>query len=279
MGLFPKLVRIMVIFKEYLHLNGNNLHIFTVMDRSAFKKKLKAILRERGITQKELAAEIGCPPQNLSEMVNGKRNDKRLLDFLSERYGEDFTIDDKTEQDVAPIAEQDATPYYTNSNGVRFLEREDGFLLMQVPRVKYSAFGSPGDEYNPTPYYNGDAMETDLFPVDKVYHGKYYSFEVEGDSMDDGTRRSFQRGDVVLVRELEKTDWLPALHISDWPFWVVCWGNNIRLKEILEQDGDIITLHSLNPSPEYTDFKLHMGDINRIFNVIKVKPKEWEPNK
>lgn len=113
------------------------------------------------------------------------------------------------------------------------------------------------------------------FNIDKVYHGKYVAFEVDGDSMDDGTRKSFQRGDVVLARMLDRQHWTTNLHITTWPFWVVCWGNNIRLKQIVSQGEGNITLHSLNPSPEYTDFTLPLDDVNMLFNVIEVKPKSW----
>ena len=92
--------------------------------------------------------------------------------------------------------------------------------------------------------------------------------------MDNGTWNSFRKGDVVLVRELDRSDWMPHLRIDKWPFWVVVFDNNIRLKQIVKHDGDTITLHSLNPSPEYSDFSLNLSKVSRLFNVIKQKPRE-----
>lgn len=173
--------------------------------------------------------------------------------------------------DVHQVPIEPATePYTENKNGVKYYKREDGKIIMEVPVVPYYALASPDDEFLPERF----GTDTTTFEVDKIGRGKYYAFEVDGDSMDDGTRDSFQRGDIVLVRELDKDDWMPHLHLNGWHYWVVCWGNNVRLKQILSQEGTTITLHSLNPSPEYCDFTLDLTQVSRLFNVIKHKPKE-----
>ena len=50
-------------------------------------------------------------------------------------------------------------------------------------------------------------------------------------------------------------------------------GDFVRLKEVVAHDGPTITLHSINPSPEYTDFTLNLDDVQRLFNVVKKVPK------
>ena len=240
------------------------------MEREALGRHIKRFMRENGITQKALAEEMQLHQGLISEMISGKRKMDRLLEYLRENYGYVMADDE-----VRLVEEHDVKHYTTNSNGVRFYEQDDGKMLMQVPVVKYNALGSLADDFTPL-YEDRDEEELVYFDADKVYHGKYIAFKVDGDSMDDGTRKSFQRGDVILVRELDKQDWLPKLHISEWPYWVVCWGNCIRLKQILEQDGTTLTLHSLNPSPEYTDFQLDLSSIYRLFNVIEVKPQTWK---
>jgi SOS-response transcriptional repressor LexA len=115
--------------------------------------------------------------------------------------------------------------------------------------------------------------EKTLFEVDEVHHGLYYAFKVEGDSMDDGSRKSFAAGDMVLVRELPRDEWFPHLRIKDWPFWVIVFDNNVRVKQIIAQDENSITLHSLNPSPEFCDFTIPLSRITRLFNVVKHKPQ------
>lgn len=119
-------------------------------------------------------------------------------------------------------------------------------------------------------------LSDEIMGMEEVHHGRYIAFRVKGDSMDNGTRRSFEDGDILLCRELDRDDWMPRLHIDRWRFWVVCWGNNVRLKEIVSQDSETgsITLHSLNPSPEYTDFTLTLDEIHHLYYVIQKKPKK-----
>ena len=179
-----------------------------------------------------------------------------------------------TGSDVTPVRQSELEEYETTKNGTKFYRREDGKIIMEVPVVPIAALGSPEDEF--TKYINDYENDTVTIVVDGVHHGKYVAFRVEGDSMDDGTRNSFERGDIVVVRELARDKWLPKLHIKTWPYWVIAFGNNVRIKEIIAQDETTgtITCHSLNPSPEYTDFTLSLDDIHRLFNVIKKKPKE-----
>ena len=237
------------------------------MNTSALKKFLTELKRQKGVTQKKIADDLGLQQGVVSEMINGKRNADRLVAYLMMTYGY------KAQQEVHLVEEQEKKHYTTNSNGIKFYEQEDASLLMEVPKVKYSALGSPEDEYA-TLLQISEEDEKALFPADKVYHGKYYAFEVDGDSMDDGTRKSFERGDLVLVRELDRDDWKPKLHLEKWNFWVVCWDNNVRLKQIVKQEDNIVTLHSLNPCPEYTDFQLDLNKVYRLFNVIEKAPKK-----
>lgn len=240
------------------------------------RQRLAEFIRYLGITTKSFEERCrlynGFVNSKKTKSISGKNLENILGEFpnlnriwLLTGEGEMLT------NDVHQVPIEPATePYTTNSHGVRYMKREDGKLIIQVPIVPYYALASPDDEFLPERF----GADTTTFEVDKIGRGKYYAFEVDGDSMDDGTRDSFQRGDIVLVRELDKDDWMPHLHISCWRFWVVCWGNNVRLKEIIGQEGAVITLHSLNPSPEYCDFSLDLSQVSRLFNVIKHKPKE-----
>ena len=168
---------------------------------------------------------------------------------------------------VVPLVTEVVEKWYETKNGNVFYRKHNGKLVMESMVLPIAALGSPEDEFA-TILEEGD-FEKVFWDVDEVHHGNYYTFRVKGNSMDDGSRGSFAEGDIVLVRELPKDDWMPKLRYKDWPFWVVVWGNNVRIKQILDQDGDTITLHSLNPSPEYTDFDLKLSEVSRLFNVVK----------
>lgn len=176
-------------------------------------------------------------------------------------------------REVVPLAPGKVEEYTTTKSGITYYKREDGQLLMKVPIVPISALGSPADEYQQIlEDFNGELVTIE---VNEVHHGSYIAFRIEGDSMDDGTWNGFRKGDTVVVRELSRDKWLPKLHIRDWPYWVVVFGNNVRIKEIVAQDETTgaITLHSLNPSPEYCDFTLNLDEVSRLFNVVQHVPK------
>ena len=116
------------------------------------------------------------------------------------------------------------------------------------------------------------------FEVPIVGHGNYLAFEVKGESMDDGTRGSFEEGDIVLVRELERELWEGRLRFNDYPYWVVVFDSSVLIKQLIKHDeetGDL-TFHSLNPSPEYADFTINMDKVRKLFYVIKKRPKDVE---
>ena len=125
--------------------------------------------------------------------------------------------------DVTLIQPTTIEEYTTTKSGNKYFKRSDGQLLLEVPLVPIAALGSPEDEW--AELQNDGTLEKVQFEVDAVHHGHYFSFKVEGSSMDDGTRSAFQPGDTVLVRELPRDEWAPRLSISDCTFWVVCWDN------------------------------------------------------
>ena len=242
------------------------------MDKEELRAALKRFMRENKITQVDLSTAMKLQQSVISEMVNGKRKAERLVDFLHENYGFNHSNDVVLAVDEET---QEKKLYTENSNGIRFYEREDGQMLLEAPLAPFNALGSPDDVFAQL-QDDRENGEVELFEVDGIHHGSYISFVVDGDSMDDGTYNSFRRGDKVLVRNLSRDLWLPKLHFNKWPYWVVVFGNCVRLKQIVAQDekAGTITLHSLNPSPEYTDFTLNLDDIQYLYNVIVKKPKQ-----
>lgn len=240
------------------------------------KQRLIRFIKYKRLSQKKFEEAVGVSNGYVNNISKGIGADKlqRILGVYPE-LNQAWLLTGEGEMlntsDVAPVTFEGPPAYLTeNSHGNKYYKDTSGQLYIEVPLVQYNALGSLlGDD----DLLVSHGAEKVRFPADTVGHGKYFAFEVDGDSMDDGSRHSFARGDRVLVRELDKDDWLPTLHIKRWRFWVVCWGNCVRLKEIIAQDGEAITLHSLNPSPEYTDFQLRLSEVSRLFNVIQLQPK------
>lgn len=240
---------------------AKNQLLINMLDEIRFREKLN---------QQQVAEKIHVSSQHLSDVKNGRFP---LTDELRNRFYEAFTYLRVEENNVIPLAPGKVEEYTTTKAGITYYKREDGQLLMKVPIVPISALGSPADEYQQIlEEFNGELVTIE---VGEIHHGSYIAFRIEGDSMDDGTWNGFRKGDTVVVRELSRDKWLPKLHIKDWPYWVVVFGNCVRIKQIIAQDDETgaITLHSLNPSPEFTDFTLQLDEVSRLFNVVQHVPK------
>jgi hypothetical protein len=237
-------------------------------------------------SQRSLAAMLGYNPSALSQIVNGHvpLSDKFLnrLVVLEPRLSTDWIrrgVGEMLREAVSEVEVQDddddGMVFFTeNTKGARFYKKGDK-LYMKVKHVPYAAFGQfANDSDRLDPYL--DDWEEETYEVDRVVHGHYLSFEVKGDSMDTGSRQSFEAGDRVLVRELERHHWRERIRFNDCPFWVVVFGSSVLLKQMVAQDlqRGTLTFHSLNPSPEYADFSISENDIRGLHYVISKKPRE-----
>ncbi|MBR5084125.1 MAG: hypothetical protein IKX33_05945 [Prevotella sp.] len=249
-------------------------------------KKVVAWLINSGYasSQRELAVKMGYRESSFSQILNGhvpvsdkflgrlKNIDSRIdIGWIKTGYGEMLG---GNQMDVGPIDDSDLEYVTQNNAGAKFYRRGDK-LFMTVRHVPYAAFGQFANEAESLEPNTEDWSE-ETYEVDRIAHGHYLSFEVKGDSMDIGTRQSFEAGDRVLVRELGRSHWRDSIRFRDYPYWVVVFGSSVLLKQMIDQDQEhgILTFHSLNPSPEYADFSLSENEIRSLYYVIRKKPKE-----
>lgn len=140
--------------------------------------------------------------------------------------------------------------------------------VMMVPLVNQYAHAGYMAGYADVEYI--ESLPKIPWVVDHEYKGKYISFEVRGDSMDDGLKHSYEQGDVVLCREIYPEYWRCKLHIRTWDaFVIVHRTDGIVLKQIIDHDVEngIITVHSFNPI--YDDYTIDLREISQLFNVVK----------
>lgn len=118
--------------------------------------------------------------------------------------------------------------------------------------------------------------------VDKPVAGEYISFEVRGDSMDDGSKESIESGSVATGRKIDRRYWRNKLHLKKFQDFIIVCNNTVTneggiiVKRILEHNTEenYILCHSLNPDKKsYPDFKLQMIDVIQIFNVVQITRK------
>ena len=104
-------------------------------------------------------------------------------------------------------------------------------------------------------------------PIVKEDKEKYVAFEVSGDSMDDGSSRAYQNGDIVICKVCP--DYMVKsneLHI-DGKEYIIVHKEGILLKRIIDLDmnnGKLI-LRSFNPT--YRDLELDLADVKQLLVV------------
>lgn len=161
-------------------------------------------------------------------------------------------------------------PFLITKSGMKYYQMGNGKYRMRVPFIPAKAYAKYVDEVRDADFL-GQGFEEFDFVVDQIGHGRYYAFEIKGDSMDDDSKRSISNGDIVLARELSREYWKSKLRTEDFPNWIIVLDSTILCKQIISQDMQEcnIVCHSLNPSPEYADFKLNLNDVRQLCNIVQ----------
>lgn len=252
------------------------------------KTAISWLMEQKSVSsQRNLADMLGYNPSALSQILNGHvpvsekflarlvSMEPRLnVDWIRTGKGK-MILPAKNDNEAMLVDDSEEMVYYTeNTKGAKFYKKGNQ-LFMTVKHVPYAAFGqfaNDSDRLDPV----NDEWGEETYEVDRVARGHYLSFEVKGDSMDTGTRESFEAGDRVLVRELEREHWRDRIRFNDHPYWVVVFGSSVLIKQMVAQDmrNCTLTFHSLNPSPEYADFTISENDIRALYYVIRKKPRQ-----
>lgn len=240
-------------------------------------------------TQTDLAKEMNANRVTISNALKDKGgylNDDFLSRFCRTFDGifiESWLITGEGEMlSAAPkVLEQGAVPsvisessnelYLETKCGIKYYDLGDNKYKMRVPFVPYNAHARYAFETSEPIQQEKEGWGEIDFIVDRIGHGSYMAFEIKGDSMDDDSKRSFSQGDKVLVRELDQIHWKDGIRYNQYPFWIIVLNNTILCKEIIDHniESGEITCHSLNPSPEYSDFTISLNEVYRLFNVVQ----------
>lgn len=99
------------------------------------------------------------------------------------------------------------------------------------------------------------------------------AFEVTCDSMDDGTRSSFEPGDKLIVQSFSISDFRNSISNDLNSFWVIELKNGVLVRQIVEYANDTIKCHPLNSSEQYPDTFIEIGNIVKMYRVMQLQRK------
>ncbi len=234
------------------------------------KDRIILFLQERGLSRRKFEISIGKSNGYVNNIVKTISVD--VLNRIAQAYPElntEWLLTGEGDMLKSPQPEVREQAYLTTRSGTKYYELPNGLYKMVVPFVPVKAYAGYLDEYANAEYIG--SMEERDFYVRELHYGKYYAFEIKGDSMDDDSKRSLSDKDVVLARELGREHWKDGLRIKEYTAWIIVTQNNILCKQIISQDlqKGTITCHSLNNSPEYGDFELKLDEVRQLMNIIK----------
>ena len=119
----------------------------------------------------------------------------------------------------------------------------------------------------------GDSNYIDKLPTypviaDKDFNGKYRIFEVNGDSMDDGSKDSICDKDKILCREVKKETW-GNLETVDCNFLIVL-RDGFKIRQITKYDpaNEEFICHSLNSV--FNDLRIKLNNILELYLILKI---------
>ncbi len=82
--------------------------------------------------------------------------------------------------------------------------------------------------------------------------------------MDDGSKYSFDQGDIVLCREISRDYWKTKLHIKQWnAFVIVHQSEGILIKQII--DHDCTSDHGIRANPDSQFFHFLFVSVDHGF--------------
>ena len=227
-------------------------------------KVLVEWMAEQGLGAPSLARVLGITKANVYYHMKQEKIADEFKNRLSQA-GYDIVRLGVKSFDKLTMVQEPVYLYHQNAQPVNLGEK----AIMYVPLVNKYAYAGYLSGFGDGEYIQ--SLPTLPMIADREGRGVYMAFEVRGDSMDDGTRHSYEQGDLIICREIARHHWANKLHIAKYDFVVVHRTEGILLKKIIHHDtkAGTLTLHSLNTL--YDDISVSLDDVAQIFNVIKVE--------
>ncbi|KUJ53995.1 S24 family peptidase [Chryseobacterium aquaticum] len=225
------------------------------------KQRLDYFRKINGLKYAELIGdETIVTPENL-RVTMARENDKS--DYYLKIIANKHNISERW------LINGEGEMYLENKKEIKNFEnlKEKNYSnTLEVKVVTTKARAGFADSYYSEEYLKD--LPSVLIEADKEYKGRYLAFEVDGDSM----QPDYNKGDIVICREIQRSLWQYKLHYKDYDFVIAHGTQGIMLKEIINHNpetGDIVC-HSLNQEDGINqDFTLNLKEVAFLYNVVE----------
>lgn len=238
--------------------------------------EIKEFRKKYNLSQEDLAQIVGTGIRGVQGWEQGKRKISQSAILLMEQFVEKQLSAEQKEQFVTSniqlIAPQNVDDdVLFNKFGNTFIPLENGGYLMETPLIPEYVRGGPMAGFADRQYF--DELPKHQVVVEKIHRGKYISAIMRGESMfDENNIDGIKENAVLTGRECQKIHWKSKLSLGK--DFIIAHKDGLIVKRIIDHsvENGIITCHSLNPDKDaYPDFELFLGDVDALFNVIKVE--------
>ena len=247
------------------------------MGQTSANERLRTLQKVLGYTSQQAFADaLGIKQGSLSDIYRAKNGIgvSGQIKIALSKHGVNIDWLDTGEGEMLRTAEEKAEekPHRIESNVRPVLEGEREWV--EIPLVPYRARAGVLSGFGDPDWQEG--KQTMPVLIDRRLSGDYLLFEVEGDSMDDGSSTSFLEGDVLLCRVCPRGDWQYGIKRRGDTYCVVATdAEGIALKMITKHDKseNTITCHSLNSI--YDDYIVSLSDVKGIFYVEELVKRRY----
>lgn len=231
-------------------------------------QKIKELRNSKNESQTQLAKVVGVSLRTIQNYESGKVDvPSKNLELIAKHYDVSisYLFSDEKIEIKEPIAKYkpegkiiDKNEYPEKDVYVIPLKGRGGLEQAYFDEVKFKD------------------LETEKLTIKEPSSNgsKWFKIEVEGISMDDGSKKSLSEGDWAYCRSISKQYWKNKLHYHKWN--IFCFFHNERgiiFKKIKDQNTETgeLLLESLHPDKEqFPDFTIKVSECSYICNVIKV---------
>lgn len=215
---------------------------------------LKKLIRAAEMTQESFAKEFGVARTYLQVLFDKKSLNEKQIEKACKVLG---VSQSAFEVGYINIAAEPSASYSS---------------VMRVPFVPAFSFENYITNHSNNDFLNG--LPVMPFSVEYKHQGRYVSFQVPNDEMNDGTNEAYLHNDVILCRNIDQSLWINKLHINKWDFVIVHKTEGVMIRRIIDHNTETgsIKVHCLNPF--YPDQELNLKDVMQLLNVVRVERKK-----
>lgn len=222
-------------------------------------ERVKELIQKKQVTPYEISVKTGVSQSTLSRIINNATSKPNIknIEALANYFhvSKDWLLSGIDSDNESQLQYNEVTPV-----------PEGDYMMVEYVDLRASAGRLGVGDVSQLP-------DTHKRLVPKEYaKGGFLVVRIDGDSMDDGSKRSLSDGDEVLIYE-HVDNHIENLPIRKTLFVITTLNGNVlkQIKEINKEESYILC-HSFNP--DYEDFKIKFEDVCQIFIVCKVVQKQ-----